>query len=81
MWVRRFLKDGDGQDLVEYTLMMAFVCLASAGLFVSAGGSVKGVWSQVPVALTGSCAPGVPQDGYNPDGSPYCGTDGRGGGY
>jgi len=40
-----FLKDEQGQDLIEYTLLLAFVCLASAALFISAGGSVSGIWS------------------------------------
>jgi Flp pilus assembly pilin Flp len=37
--------DEQGQDLIEYTLLMAFVALASAALFIGAGGSVKGIWS------------------------------------
>jgi Flp pilus assembly pilin Flp len=40
-----FVKDEQGQDLIEYTLLLAFVCLASAALFLSAGGSVGGIWS------------------------------------
>jgi Flp pilus assembly pilin Flp len=40
-----FLRDERGQDLIEYTLLLAFVCLASAALFISAGGSVSGIWS------------------------------------
>jgi len=40
-----FLKDEQGQDLIEYTLLLAFVCLASAALFISAGGSVAGIWT------------------------------------
>ena len=40
-----FLKDEQGQDLIEYTLLMAFVALASAALFIGAGGSIKGIWS------------------------------------
>jgi len=40
-----FFKDEQGQDLIEYTLLLAFVCLASAALFISAGGSVGGIWS------------------------------------
>ncbi len=40
-----FLNDEQGQDLIEYTLLLAFVCLASAALFISAGGSVSGIWS------------------------------------
>ena len=40
-----FLKEEDGQDLIEYSLLMAFVALASAALFLGAGRSVKGIWS------------------------------------
>lgn len=42
---RSFLKDDRGQDLIEYTLLMAFVALASAALFIGAGGSIQGIWS------------------------------------
>ena len=38
-------KDTRGQDLIEYTLLMAFVALASAALFIGAGGSISGIWS------------------------------------
>jgi len=38
-------KDDQGQDLIEYTLLMAFVALASAALFIGAGGSIQGIWS------------------------------------
>ncbi len=40
-----FVNDEQGQDLIEYTLLLAFVCLASAALFISAGGSVGGIWT------------------------------------
>ena len=40
-----FLTDETGQDLIEYTLLMAFVALASAALFLGAGTSIKGIWS------------------------------------
>ena len=40
-----FVKDEQGQDLIEYTLLMAFVALASAALFIGAGGSIKGIWT------------------------------------
>ena len=41
----QFVKDDQGQDLIEYTLLLAFVALASAALFISAGGSVNTIWS------------------------------------
>ena len=41
--LHRFLKDEQGQDLIEYTLLMAFIALASAAIFTSAGGSISGI--------------------------------------
>ena len=38
------LKDEEGQDLIEYTLLMAFIALASAAIFVNAGSSVSKIW-------------------------------------
>ena len=39
------IKNEEGQDLIEYTLLLAFVALASATLFIGAGKSVSGIWS------------------------------------
>ena len=39
------IRDDQGQDLIEYTLLLAFVALASAALFIGAGDSVKGIWT------------------------------------
>lgn len=44
-YFRNLWRDEQGQDLIEYTLLMAFVALASAALFIGAGGSIKGIWS------------------------------------
>jgi Flp pilus assembly pilin Flp len=45
-FLRNFWNDEQGQDLIEYTLLMAFVALASAALFLGAGGSISGIWSK-----------------------------------
>ena len=42
--LKQFIKNDQGQDLIEYTLLIAFVCLATAALFVSSGGSLSGIW-------------------------------------
>jgi len=34
-----------GQDLIEYTLLLAFAALASAAIFLGAGGSISGIWT------------------------------------
>jgi Flp pilus assembly pilin Flp len=43
--IYNFWNDDQGQDLIEYTLLMAFVALASAALFLGAGGTISGIWS------------------------------------
>jgi Flp pilus assembly pilin Flp len=42
----------NGQDLIEYTLLMAFVALASATLFMSVGTSIAGIWATTNSQLT-----------------------------
>jgi Flp pilus assembly pilin Flp len=49
--IRRFLKDEGGQDLIEYTLLMAFIVLASAAVFAKAGSSVNGIWGTANTTL------------------------------
>jgi len=44
-FVKTFCNDRQGQDLIEYTLLMAFVALAAAALFLGAGGSIQGIWT------------------------------------
>jgi len=43
-YLKNFVRDESGQDLVEYTLLLAFVALASAALFINAGGSINSIW-------------------------------------
>jgi Flp pilus assembly pilin Flp len=50
--ILRFLNDEQGQDLIEYTLLMAFVALASAALFIGAGNSISGIWGATNTQLT-----------------------------
>jgi Flp pilus assembly pilin Flp len=47
-----FWRDENGQDLIEYTLLMAFVALASAALFINAGNSVSKIWSSSSSTLS-----------------------------
>jgi Flp pilus assembly pilin Flp len=43
--IYQFYCDEQGQDLIEYTLLLAFVVLGSAGLMTKAGTSVKTIWT------------------------------------
>jgi Flp pilus assembly pilin Flp len=55
-FLRNFWNDEQGQDLIEYTLLMAFVALASAALFLGAGGSIKGIWTTTSAQLVNANA-------------------------
>jgi Flp pilus assembly pilin Flp len=50
-FMQKFWQDESGQDLIEYTLLLAFVALASASLFISAGNSVQGIWGVASTQL------------------------------
>jgi Flp pilus assembly pilin Flp len=52
----RFVREEKGQDLVEYTLLLAFVCLASAALFIGAGKSMATIWTDTNLILSNAAA-------------------------
>ncbi len=43
--LRQLLVDELGQDNTEYALLLVFVVLASAGIFLTSGASFAGLWS------------------------------------
>jgi len=51
-----FWHDETGQDLIEYTLLMAFVALASAALFISSGASISSIWSTSNTQLSAAAS-------------------------
>jgi Flp pilus assembly pilin Flp len=50
------LKDESGQDLIEYTLLMAFIALASAAIFIGAGGSISSIWTNANTSLANAAS-------------------------
>jgi Flp pilus assembly pilin Flp len=54
--LRNFWIDDSGQDLIEYTLLMAFVALASAALFLGAGNNIMGIWTSTNSQLSAANA-------------------------
>jgi Flp pilus assembly pilin Flp len=52
----RFVREEDGQDLIEYTLLMAFIALASAAVFVHAGTSVNQIWTTASTQLSSAAS-------------------------
>jgi Flp pilus assembly pilin Flp len=51
-FLRNLWNEEQGQDLIEYTLLMAFVALASAALFIGAGGQISSIWKIANCNLT-----------------------------
>jgi Flp pilus assembly pilin Flp len=51
-FISQFVRQEEGQDLVEYTLLLAFVCLASAALFIGAGKSMANIWTDTNLIVT-----------------------------
>jgi Flp pilus assembly pilin Flp len=50
-FLKRFWQEESGQDLIEYTLLMAFIALASAAIFIGAGGSISQIWTTANAQL------------------------------
>lgn len=55
-FIHNFWREESGQDLIEYTLLMAFIALASAAIFIGAGGSVNTIWSSANTSLANAAS-------------------------
>ncbi|MGA2715771.1 MAG: hypothetical protein ABSG41_21935 [Bryobacteraceae bacterium] len=58
--LRGLLRDEQGQDLIEYTLLVSFIALASAALFLGAGGNVSAIWGSGAAVLNTAAAAATP---------------------
>ncbi len=58
-FILNLVRQEEGQDLVEYTLLLAFVCLASAALFIGAGASLSTIWGDANAILANASAAAV----------------------
>ena len=47
-----FLREEEGQDLIEYTLLLAFVALAVAALYTSMSESINSIWTKANGTLS-----------------------------
>ena len=49
--IKRFLKDDEGQDLVEYALLLVFIALIVIAALPSLGQTISNVFSNATSAL------------------------------
>jgi Flp pilus assembly pilin Flp len=54
--MKRLWQDEQGQDLIEYTLLLAFVAMASAAIFISSGVSISSIWSDSNTQLSAAAS-------------------------
>jgi Flp pilus assembly pilin Flp len=52
--LRKFIRDEEGQDLVEYALLLVFLALAAIAILPTLGSSVNRVFSQSNSTLNAS---------------------------
>ncbi len=45
--LQAFWQEEDGQDLVEYSLLLAFIALAAVALLSGIGTNIKGIWTSI----------------------------------
>jgi Flp pilus assembly pilin Flp len=50
-FLKAFCHEEDGQDLVEYSLLLAFLALATIGLLTNARTSLNGLWGTIATQL------------------------------
>jgi Flp pilus assembly pilin Flp len=43
----QFIRDESGQDMVEYTLLLAFIALVGAAVFIGMGETSSSIWTIV----------------------------------
>jgi Flp pilus assembly pilin Flp len=53
-FMKKFIRDEEGQDLVEYALLLVFIALAAITVLPTLGKAVNNVFSQSASTLTGS---------------------------
>lgn len=51
-FLKALWQEEDGQDLVEYSLLLAFIALGAVAILSSTGGSIKSLWTTINSTLT-----------------------------
>ena len=53
-YVKSFVRDEEGQDLLEYALLVALIALIAIGAVGAAGTAVNGIFTAIAGALGGA---------------------------
>ena len=53
-YVSSFVRNEEGQDLLEYALLVALIALVAIAAVTAAGGAVQGIFTAIAGALSGA---------------------------
>ena len=56
----KIVHEDRGQDLVEYSLLLAFVVMAAAGLFITNTASMTNIWAQANTQMSRAASASKP---------------------
>src|SRR5271157_3160093 len=54
--LKDILRGEEGQDMVEYTLLLAFVALAAGAAYVTIGNKISGIWVKAQTDIASAAA-------------------------
>jgi pilus assembly protein Flp/PilA len=52
----RFVKEESGQDMIEYVLILAFVCVGAAAIVTAIGTDIAGIWTKTATHVSAANA-------------------------
>jgi Flp pilus assembly pilin Flp len=50
-FLKTFWREDEGQDLIEYSLLLGFIALFSASIYSTVSGDVKTIWTNASTTL------------------------------
>lgn len=56
--MKRLWKEEEGQDLIEYALLVAFIALAAAAIFPTIGLTLNGIFTRANTCLSSATGSG-----------------------
>jgi Flp pilus assembly pilin Flp len=60
IFLQRFWRDEDGQDMVEYSLLLGFIVLIACAVLTSTRTEVSAVWSTISSSLSSALSTSGP---------------------
>ena len=55
-FIKQFIRDEEGQDIIEYGLVLGLIALAGAGVLATMSGAVTDIMNAANTALTDAAA-------------------------